>query len=49
LCFGIIFHLLKSGMEGLFDFNRYIFYGLLHHSQQVNSIALKIIQEIYTR
>jgi hypothetical protein len=45
--FNIVYHMLKSGMTSLCNYNKYIFYGLLFPSRRVNQIAVKIIKEIY--
>ena len=43
-CFSIVYDLLKCGMEGLYQYNKYIFYGLLHPSPKVNQIAKTVIR-----
>lgn len=36
-------------MEGLYHYNKYVFYGLLSPSSKVNNLTSKIIKEVYTR
>jgi hypothetical protein len=44
----ILQHILQSGMCGLYEFNRYVFCGLLHTSKSIRNIAEDIIKEIYS-
>ena len=43
-CFVIIYNLLKTGMEGLYLYNKYIYYGLIHEDAKVNQMTVRIIK-----
>lgn len=35
-------------MEGVYQYNKYVFYGLLSPYSQVNQLTLKLVKEIYS-
>lgn len=45
----ILEQVLKCGMTGLYEFNRYIYCGLLHNSSVINDVSAEIIKEVYAK